>query len=103
MGAKVEFHDFVHSKIFEDRKNLLTYEPILIYPNFTEDCSITIDGSGVAIGALLFQGPVGRENSIAFASRSLNEAEQIYSTIEKELLATVYVPKIFRCYILSVK
>lgn len=57
------------------------------------------DASGHAVGGMLSQGTVGKDLPIAYASRSLNNAEKNYSTIEKELLAIVYCVNHFRPYL----
>jgi len=51
---------------------------------------LTTDASNDAIGAVLSQGPVGKDLPIAYASRTLINAEKNYPTIEKELLAVVW-------------
>lgn len=83
----------------EKCKNLLTNEPILQYPDFTQTFNLTTDASNVAIGAVLSQGTIGKDLPVAYASRTLNESEKNYSTIEKELLAIVYATKYFRPYL----
>ena len=42
------------------------------------------------------QGHIGKDFSIAYASRSFNIAERNYSTVEKELAAIVWGIKHFR-------
>jgi hypothetical protein len=84
---------------FERCKTLLTNDPILQYPDFNREFILTTDASNVAIGAILSQGTVGSDKPIAFASRTLNDSELNYSTIEKELLAIVWATKYFRPYI----
>ena len=64
-------------------------EPILQFSDFTKPFVLTTDASGFAIGAILSQGKIGQDKPIAFASRNLNQAEQNYSTIEKELTAVL--------------
>lgn len=84
---------------FEKCKQLLTMDPILIYPDFTKEFSLTTDASDYAIGAVLSQGPAGKDRPIAYASRTLNNTEENYSTTEKEFLAIVWAVKHFRPYL----
>lgn len=84
---------------FNDLRKALISDPILIYPNFEEIFVLTTDASAFAIGAVLSQGPVGRDLPIAYASRTLCSAETKYSTIERELLAIVWSVKHFRPYL----
>lgn len=84
---------------FNDLRNALTSDPILIYPNFDETFVLTTDASAFAIGAVLSQGPIGKDLPIAYASRTLCSAESKYSTIERELLAIVWSVKHFRPYL----
>jgi len=80
-------------------RDSLCTQPILQYPDFTKAFVLTTDASGYAIGGILSQGVVGKDLPIAYASRLLNNAEQNYSTIEKELLAIVYCVNHFRPYL----
>lgn len=80
-------------------KDILTKEPILQYPVFSEDFLLTTDASNYAIGAILSQGEIGKDLPIAYASRTLNKAECNYSTIERELLAIVWAVQHFRPYL----
>ena len=79
----------------------LTQEPVLQYPDFTKPFVLTTYASGFAIGAILSQGNVGQDKPIAFGSRTLNRAQQNYSTIEQELTAIVWGCKYFRPYLLG--
>lgn len=88
---------------FNTLKNTLCQEPVLQYPDFSKPFIITTDASGTAIGAILSQGPIGKDRPISYASRVLNDAEKNYSTIEKELLAIVYAVKHFRPYLYGKK
>jgi len=71
-------------------------QPILQYPDFSPQFVLTTDGSNQGLGAVLSQGPIGRDLPIAYASRRLNSAESHYTTSEKELLAIVWATKYFR-------
>jgi hypothetical protein len=76
-------------------KTLLTTEPLLQYSDFNRPFVLTTDTSNDAIGAVLSQGPIGKDPPIAYAMRTLNNAEQNYPTIEKEFLAIVWGCKYF--------
>lgn len=88
---------------FEQCKKLLTNDPILQYPDFDREFNLTTDASNLAIGAVLSQGPIGSDKPVCYASRTLNDSEINYSTIEKELLAIVWATKYFRPYLFGRK
>lgn len=96
-------HDEEFVSAFNTCKTLLINAPILQYPDFSKKFILTTDASSVAIGAILSQGPIGQDRPIAFASRTLNESEQRYSTIERELLSIVWACKYFRPYLFGRK
>lgn len=101
-GKKITF-DAEYTNCFEKCKLLLTNDPILQYPDFSKEFNLTTDASNVAIGAVLSQGPIGSDKPVCYASRTLNESEINYSTIEKELLAIVWATKYFRPYLFGRK
>ncbi|KAL4083643.1 hypothetical protein QTP88_028959 [Uroleucon formosanum] len=86
---------------FDTLKEKLINAPILQYPNFEKEFVLTTDASQFAIGSILSQGIPGQDLPIAYASRTLNKAEQAYSTTEKELLSIVWAVKHFRPYLLG--
>lgn len=88
---------------FERCKELLTNAPLLQFPDFEKPFVLTTDASNYALGAVLSQGPIGSDRPIAFASRTLNDTETRYSTIEKEMLAIVWAVKHFRPYLYGKK
>lgn len=101
-GSKISLTpDYV--KCFEDCKTLLINDPILQYPDLSKDFILTTDASNVALGAVLSQGSIGSDRPVAYASRTLNDSEMNYSTIEKELLAIVWATKYFRPYLFGRK
>lgn len=88
-------------RAFETLKQKLVEAPVLQYPDFGRPFILTTDASQFAIGSILSQGTPGQDRPIAYASRTLNKAEQAYSTTEKELLSIVWAVKNFRPYLLG--
>jgi hypothetical protein len=86
---------------FEKLKDLLCGEGVILqYPDFTKEFFLTTDASDYAIGSVLEQlDDNNQRRPVAYASRTLNDAERNYSTIEKELLAIVWSVKHFRPYL----
>ena len=76
--------------------------PILTYPNFSKPFLLDTDASNYGIGAVLSQlDDDGREQVVAYASRSLSKAERKYCVTRRELLAVVVFVKHFRPYLLG--
>lgn len=98
-NSKIDVNNTEYKKCFETCRNILLDEPILQFPDFSRPFNLTTDASNVALGAVLSQGPIGNDKPVAYASRTLNNHEQNYSTIEKELLAIVWATKYFRPYL----
>ncbi|XP_057671275.1 uncharacterized protein LOC130903024 [Diorhabda carinulata] len=92
-------HDKEFIDSFQNCKEILTNDPILQYPDFSKPMILTTDSSNYSLGAVLSQGTVPNDKPIAHASRTLNDSEINYSTIEKELLAIVWACKHFRPYL----
>lgn len=78
------FYEYL--KYFDVGKHILTSETILQYPVFSKEFILTTDVSNFALGAVLFQAPIGRDKPICYASRGPNQTEQNYSTNDKEIL-----------------
>ncbi|RVW12398.1 Retrovirus-related Pol polyprotein from transposon 17.6 [Vitis vinifera] len=74
-------------KSFEQLKQFLTTAPIVRAPNWQLPFEVMCDASDFAIGAVLGQREDGKPYVIYYASKTLNEAQRNYTTIEKELLA----------------
>lgn len=88
-----------YKECFQLCKEMLITEPILAYPDFTKPFLLITDASDFALGSVLSQVIDGKEHPICYASRTLNEHEINYSTIEKELLSIVWSTKYFRPYL----
>ncbi|KAI5716006.1 hypothetical protein M8J77_025889 [Diaphorina citri] len=97
--AIIDIKDIAYNEAFHSLKSALMNEPVLKYPNFSKQFTLTTDASNFAIGAVLSQD----NHPIAYASRTLNEHEKNYSTIEKELLAIVWATKHYRPYLFGQK
>jgi len=79
-------------KRFRELRDLLCWEALLQYPDFTKPFVVITDVSGYSIRDILNQGKkeiIGKNFPIAYTFPLLNKSEQNYSTIEKELLAIV--------------
>ena len=57
-------------------KRLVTSESLLQYPDFSKPFILTTDASNEALGAILSQGDIGRELTVAYASRTISKAER---------------------------
>ncbi|XP_040937957.1 uncharacterized protein [Gossypium hirsutum] len=70
-------------KAFNQLKQEMTREPVLVLPDFTKPYEVRTDASNYAIGGVLMQDG----HPIAFESRKLNETERRYTVQEKEMTA----------------
>ncbi|GJV02816.1 reverse transcriptase domain-containing protein [Tanacetum coccineum] len=84
---------------FEMLKKKLTKAPILIAPDWDLPFDLMCDASDFAIGAVLGQHHEKHFRPIHYASKTMNEAESHYTTMEKEMLAVVYAFEKFRSYL----
>lgn len=83
---------------FNTIKSKLQEQIELFQPDYSKPFELTTDASNFAIGAVLSQ----NQKPIIFISRTLNNAEQIYATNEKELLAIVWSLKTLRNYLYGI-
>jgi hypothetical protein len=68
-----------HQKAFDNIKKIICREVMLNFPDFSKPFHIYIDASDRQLGAVITQD----EKPIAFYSRKLNSAQQIYTTGEQ--------------------
>ena len=70
-------------------------------PDWNKEFEIMCDASDYAMGAVLGQRIDKMFKAIYYASKIFNEAQENYSTTEKEMLAIVFACEKFRSYILG--
>ncbi|GKA10545.1 reverse transcriptase domain-containing protein [Tanacetum coccineum] len=87
--AKFDFSDDC-KKAFNILKEKLTTTPIIISPDWNVPFELMCDASDFAVGAVLGQRIDGKFKPIYYASKTLNNAQEHYTTTEKELLVVVF-------------
>ncbi|CAN6679646.1 unnamed protein product [Malus baccata var. baccata] len=90
-------------KAFNHLKGKLTSAPIIVPPDWSLPFELICDASDYALRVVLGQMRDKKPHVIYYASRTLNDAQLNYSTIEKELLAVVFALDKFRSYLLGTK
>lgn len=91
--------DMPQQTSFAKLKQVITNAPILKYYDVNKDVTIQVDASPNGLGAVLLQD----ERPVAYASRSLSQAQQNYAQIEKEMLAITFGCERFHDYIFGKK
>ena len=86
---------------FEDIKSRLVEAPIMEKSDWNKEFEIMCDASDYTMGAVLGQRTDKVFRVIYYASKTFNEAQENYSTIEKEMLEIVFACEKFRPYILG--
>ena len=76
-------------KAFEELKHYLANGPLLFHYDEKLPLALSIDASPYGIGAVLFHID-GKERPIAFASRTLSDAEKRYGQKEREGAAIIF-------------
>ncbi|UYV77366.1 K02A2.6-like [Cordylochernes scorpioides] len=90
-----------HRVLFNKCKSLLTDELVLAHYDPAKELVLACDASSYGLGVVLSHRYKKQESPIAFASRTLTEAEKHYSQLEKEALSIVYGCEKFRQYLLG--
>ena len=86
---------------FEEIKSRLVIAPIMTTPDWNKDFEIMCDASDCAMGAVVGQRTEKIFRAIYYASKTLNEAQENYSTVKKEMLTMVFACEKFRPYVLG--
>ncbi|XP_057999047.1 uncharacterized protein LOC131177894 [Hevea brasiliensis] len=87
----------------EEDKEALISAPIMQPPDWKLPFEIMCDVSDYAVGAVLGQMKDRKLHAIYYASKTLDDAQINYATIEKEFLAVVFAINKFRSYLLGSK
>lgn len=96
--------DSAQQRAFEDLKASLTSQPLLALYHPTKETVLSADASSYGLGAVLLQRQEDKSlRAVAYASKSLTEAEKGYSQIEKEALAITWASDKFKDYLLGLK
>ena len=87
------------SNAFAEVKQKLVSNRLPVHFDSDLPLQLAIDASSYGLGAVLSHVyPNGKEKSIAFASRTLTQAEKNYPQIEKEALSIIFGIKKFHQY-----
>lgn len=88
-----------HQESFEKLKAIISFEPVLKLPDFSQPFEVVTDASKLALGGVLNR----EERPVAFTSRKLRAYELNYTTHDLELLAVIHALKLWRHYLLGRK
>ena len=92
----------VHEDVFAEIKRIIASNPVLAHYDLNSEIVLTCDASAVGVGAVMEKRlPDGSTQPIAFASRSLSDAEKNYAQIEREALGIIFGVQKFRQYLLG--
>lgn len=84
---------------FKSLKKMLISPPILVYPDYEKEFSVTVDASQWACGAVLSQKHGDADKPVSFISRTFKKGELNKHITEKELLAIHFALKTFKPYL----
>ena len=82
-------------KAFKKSKDIISSDNLIIHFDPTKNLTLTCDAFPDGIVAVLSHG----ELPIAFASRSLNQAERIYSQLDRESLSIIFGVRKFHKFV----
>ena len=88
---------------FNTLKEALTSAPIIQPSDWSLPFEIMCDASDYAVDAVLGQTKHKMHHAIAYASKTMTEAQLNYATTKKELLALVFAIDKFRYYLVGAK
>nr|GEX96814.1 DNA-directed DNA polymerase [Tanacetum cinerariifolium] len=92
-----------YKKAFNILKERLTTTHIIISPDWNEPFELMCEASDFAVGVVLGQRIDGKFKPIYYSSKTENNAQEHYTTTEKELLAVVFSFDKFHLYLVLSK
>ena len=98
--AKFDFDESCKSA-FEEIKSRLVTTPIMATPNWNKGFEIMCDAGDYAMGVVLGQRTEKVFRAVYYTNKTFNEAQENYSTIEKEMLEMGFAYEKFKPYILG--
>ena len=91
--------DAAQDDAFQRVKEAIASPTVLAYYDPNRATIVQSDASSYGLGGVILQDHDGKLPAVAYASRSLTEAETRYAQIEKELLAAVWASEKFDKYL----
>ena len=91
--------DAAQDDAFQRVKEAIASPTVLAYYDPNRATIVQSDASSYGLGGVILQDHDGKLRAVAYASRSLTEAETRYAQIEKELLAAVWASEKFDKYL----
>ena len=92
-----------HDSAVCQAKKLVSEATTLVHYDTNKPNKVYCDASSVGVGACLMHLTNGQERPVAYASRTLSQAEAKYVQIEREALAIVFAVRKFHQYLCNVQ
>uniref|UniRef100_A0A914DMF0 RNA-directed DNA polymerase n=1 Tax=Acrobeloides nanus TaxID=290746 RepID=A0A914DMF0_9BILA len=93
----------VQENAFQNLKDRLVSEPILAYPDYSQDFHVTTDASKLGMGAVLTQIINGQTKTIGYFSKPFSDSERNWAAVKQEAVAIVEALKFFKPIIYGAK
>lgn len=88
-----------HDSAVCQAKKLVSEATTLVHYDINKPIKVYCDASSVGVGACLMHLTNGQERPVAYASRTLSQAETMYAQIEWEALAIIFAVRKFHQYL----